>query len=201
MDSESSHRIYRRGLYQITDFSVRVSNDRWRPRAISDLRTCLSGFRRPTLALPTLSLSMISISSIKERMSRRLTLERSVLSYCQSIWDCRLFKFNNLPEWMKDNEYITEMHRPKVRKFSPISSIYTPIYTKWVLSLWNFWLENFHLNFIFNLNLMSLAKWLCESLFQSLFSMNLECLPDDSPRDLLHIICPSDHLRKLTLPE
>ena len=58
--------------------------------------------------------------------------------------------------------------------------------SKWVPSLWNF--GNFHLNFIFNLNLMSLAKWLCESLFQSLFSMNLKCLPDDSPRDFLHII-------------
>ena len=155
---------------------------------ILKLRTCISGFRRPTLVLPTLSLSMISISSIKERMSRRLTLKRSVLSYCQSIWDGRLFKFNDLPEWMQDNESVTDMHRPKVRKFSPISTIYTPIYTKWVLSLWNFWLGNFHLNFIFNLNLMSLAKWLCESLFQSLFSMNLKCLPDDSPRDMLHMI-------------
>ena len=87
----------------------------------ADLRTCQSGFRRPTLALPTLSLSLISISSIKEKMSRRLTLKRSVLSYCQSIWDGRLFKFNDLPEWMKDNEYITDMHRPQVRKFTPIS--------------------------------------------------------------------------------
>ena len=42
-------------------------------------------------------------------------MKRSILSYCQSIWDGRLFKFNDLPEWMKDNEYITDMHRPQVR--------------------------------------------------------------------------------------
>ena len=125
MDSDLSYRIYQRGLYQITVFLARVSNcclvDGTRePIQSIYLRTCQSGFRRPTLALPTLSLSLISISSIKERMSRRLTLKRSVLSYCQSIWDGRLFKFNDLPEWMKDNEYITDMHRPQVSKFTPI---------------------------------------------------------------------------------
>ena len=126
MDSDLSRRIYRRGLYQTTVFLARISN--WcledgasEPIQSIYLRTYQSGFRRPTLVLPTLSLSLISISSIKEKMSRRLTLKKSVLSYCQSIWDGRLFKFNDLPEWMKDNEYITDMHRPQVREFSPIS--------------------------------------------------------------------------------
>ena len=94
------------------------------------LRTYQSGLRRPTLVLPTLSLSLISISSIKERMSRRLTLKRSVLSYCQSIWDGRLFKFNDLPEWMKDNEYITDMHRPQVSFIEPLHSSYLAFRSK-----------------------------------------------------------------------
>ena len=48
----------------------------------------------------------------KSIQSEKSTLKRSVLSYCQSIWDGGLFKFNDLPEWMKDNEYITDMHGP-----------------------------------------------------------------------------------------
>ena len=38
-----------------------------------------------------------------------------MVSFAQSIWDGRLFKFADLPEWMKDNEYITDMHRPQIK--------------------------------------------------------------------------------------
>ena len=53
-------------------------------------------------------------------------MKRSILSYCQSIWDGRLFKFNDLPEWMKDNEYITDMHRPQIKNIvSCLRSIFS----------------------------------------------------------------------------
>lgn len=58
-------------------------------------------------------------------MGGRLSIKKSILSYCQSIWDGRLFKFNDLPEWMKDNEYITDMHRPQVRNSHRSSLMWT----------------------------------------------------------------------------
>jgi len=42
------------------------------------------------------------------------TLLEERLATIQSIWDGKLFKFVDLPEWMKDNEYITDMHRPQI---------------------------------------------------------------------------------------
>ena len=119
-------------------------------------------------------------------MSRRLTLERSVLSYCQSIWDGRLFKFNDLPEWMKDNEYITDMHRPQVRKFSPISSIHT----KWAFPLvffqlrwWNITLSRDEVDELISISIMLYFAPSKISLFQiknivsclrSIFSIHAE---------------------------
>jgi adiponectin receptor len=54
------------------------------------------------------------------------SLRKSILSYVQSIWDGRLFKFTDLPEWMRDNEYITDMHRPQIKNLrSCIRSIFS----------------------------------------------------------------------------
>ena len=52
-----------------------------------------------------------SVQSLRETVTSRT---KSALSYVQSIWDGKLFKFVDLPEWMKDNEYITDMHRPQI---------------------------------------------------------------------------------------
>ena len=46
--------------------------------------------------------------SPKARKKQSVTsTAKSVINKVQSIWDGRLFKFVDLPEWMKDNEYIT----------------------------------------------------------------------------------------------
>jgi len=48
------------------------------------------------------------------------------LAAIQSIWDGKLFKFVDLPEWMKDNEYITDMHRPQITSIkSCLKSIFS----------------------------------------------------------------------------
>ena len=52
-----------------------------------------------------------SVQSLRDTVSSRT---KSALNYVQSIWDGKLFKFVDLPEWMKDNEYITDMHRPQI---------------------------------------------------------------------------------------
>lgn len=41
------------------------------------------------------------------------------------IWDGRLLKYSELPEWMKDNEFITALHRPEIRNaYTCLTSIF-----------------------------------------------------------------------------
>lgn len=78
--------------------------------------------------------SIASLRSLRSRLSNLTfrssasagSLRKSILSYVQSIWDGRLFKFHDLPEWMRDNEYITDMHRPQIKNLkSCIRSIFS----------------------------------------------------------------------------
>jgi len=60
---------------------------------------------------------------IKDKLEEYTTATSTAI---QSIWDGRLFKFNDLPEWMKDNEYITDMHRPQIKNIlSCLRSIFS----------------------------------------------------------------------------
>lgn len=53
----------------------------------------------------------------------------------QSVWDGRVFKFSDLPDWMKDNEYITDGHRPQITSlkscFKSIFSIHAETGNIW----------------------------------------------------------------------
>ena len=70
----------------------------------------------------SLSWSRLNLSGSRRSET---SLRKSILSYVQSIWDGRLFKFTDLPEWMRDNEYITDMHRPQIKNLrSCIRSIF-----------------------------------------------------------------------------
>lgn len=105
------------------DIDVSIIPPTVEPSRCSSMHTPIN--RRFSMAsFWSISWSRLSRSGQSENESG--SLRKSILSYVQSIWDGRLFKFTDLPEWMRDNEYITDMHRPQIKNLrSCIRSIFS----------------------------------------------------------------------------